>query len=246
MNAIHEMIHSPELGRAVHVWRYGHFGPTLVVFPSAAGFAHEWQQQGMIEVLAPLIDAGRLKVWCPESNVAEAWTRKDSTPAHRLERHAAYERFVLETLVPRIRSDLHQPDARLMTAGCSLGATYAANMALKQPEIFNWALCMSGRYDVTHFMDGHVALDLYFNCPLAYVPGLQGAALERVRRQTEITLVCGRGKWEEGCIEETIALGAVFRERQIPHRLDVWGEDVSHDWAWWRRQLAHHVAQRLG
>lgn len=242
MNGVYERIPSPQLGRDVHLWRYGHFGPVLLVFPSAAGFAHEWQQQGMIEVLRPWIDAGRLKVWCPESNVAEAWTRKEEPPSVRLEKHAAYERFVLDTLVPRIREDNHQPDARLLTAGCSLGATYAANMALKFPEIFQWALCMSGRYDVSHFVEGHRDLAVYFNCPLAYVAHLEGAALDRVTRQTSLTLVCGRGKWEEGCIEETLALGQLFRHKGIPHVLDIWGHDVSHDWVWWKRQLAHHIS----
>jgi esterase/lipase superfamily enzyme len=245
MQSVHELIESPELGRKVHVWRYGHFGPPLVVFPSAAGFAHEWQQQGMIDVLAPFIEAGRLKVYCPESNVAEAWTRKENPPEWRLERHHAYERFVTDTLVPAVRADLRQPDARLWTAGCSLGATYAANMALKRPDIFSWALCLSGRYALGHFMEGHASLDLYLNSPLAYVPGLHGAALDRVRAQTSISLVCGRGKWEEGCIEETIALGDVLEEKGIPHVTDIWGSDVSHDWAWWRRQLAHHLAGRL-
>jgi len=37
---------------------YGHFGPPVVVFPSAAGFAHEWDRQGMLAVLAPLVDGG--------------------------------------------------------------------------------------------------------------------------------------------------------------------------------------------
>ena len=49
MRAIHHLIDSPQLGRQMHVWQYGHFGPPVLVFPSAAGFAHEWHAQGMIE-----------------------------------------------------------------------------------------------------------------------------------------------------------------------------------------------------
>ncbi len=36
-----ERIHSPQLGRGLSLWSYGHFGPPLLVFPTAAGFAHE-------------------------------------------------------------------------------------------------------------------------------------------------------------------------------------------------------------
>ena len=101
-----ERIHSPQLGRGVSLWSYGHFGPPLLVFPTAAGFAHEWEAQGMVEALAPLLDAGKLKLYCPESNVAEAWTRRDNDAEWRIGRHVAYERFVVETLVPKIRVEI--------------------------------------------------------------------------------------------------------------------------------------------
>src|SRR5512134_1392701 len=48
-----ERVHSRELGRGVSLWSYGHWGPPVVVFPTAAGFAHEWEAQGMVEALAP-------------------------------------------------------------------------------------------------------------------------------------------------------------------------------------------------
>src|SRR5690349_4977630 len=127
----HLMLPSPAMGRDVHVWTYGWYGAPIVVFPTAAGFAHEWQAQGMVEALAPLIGAGKIKLYCPESNVSEVWTRKDADPAWRMERGAAYERFVLETLVPFVRADCRMPGAAIALAGSSLGGMYAANFALK-------------------------------------------------------------------------------------------------------------------
>jgi len=250
MYSRHERIGSPELGRDVHLWRFGHWGEPVLVFPSAAGFAHEWQRQGMVDALKPLIDAGRIKLYCPESNVAESWTRKQGHPSERHARHQAYESFVVETLVPYIRHDLNptaqagRPPARIAVTGCSLGALYAVNFALKHPETFHWALAMSGRYEVRGFLDGYDDHRVYFDNPLAYVPNLHGAALERTR-QTSVTLVCGRGKWEEGCIEETVALASAMRARGIPHECDLWGHDVAHDWAWWRRQAMHHLGRRF-
>jgi esterase/lipase superfamily enzyme len=239
-----ERVQSPQLGRGVSLWSYGHWGAPLLVFPTAAGFAHEWEAQGMLEALAPLVDGGRLKLYCPESNVAEAWTRRDSDPAWRIRRHAAYERFVVETLVPKIREDCRTPGIPIAVAGASLGAFYAANFALKHPEIFRWALCLSGRYEMTHFTDGFSDLEVYFNNPLAYLPQLEGEALERVRRNTHLVLVCGQGQWEEGCIEETRALGALLEAKAIPHELDLWGHDVAHDWGWWKRQAQFHLGRR--
>ena len=244
--ARHLMLPSPAMGRNVHLWTYGHFGAPLLVFPTAAGFAHEWQSQGMVEALTPLLAAGAIKLYCPESNVSEAWTKKEADPAWRMQRHAAYERFVMDTLVPFIREDCHVPDIPIGVTGASLGGMYAATFALKHPQVFDYALCMSGRYEVRNFTNGHDGPDVYFNNPLAFVPMLQGDELERVRRGTFVTLVCGRGKWEEGCIEETIELAEWLRRKEIPHERDLWGFDVAHDWNWWRRQVVHHLGRRYG
>lgn len=244
MEGRHVMIDSPDLGRQVHMWTYGWFGAPIIVFPSAAGFAHEWDAQGMIEVLSPLLRAGRIKLYCPESNVAEAWTRKENPPEWRIERHKAYERFVMNTLVPWVRSDCRSATMPLATAGCSLGASYAANFALKHPETFRYALCMSGRYQMTELTHGWNSPELYLHNPLAYVPNLGGEALDRVRANTYLTLVCGQGAYEEGCIEETIALAEVCQRKGIKHHRDIWGKDVSHNWIWWKRQAVMHLSHR--
>ncbi len=246
MHEKYTRIPSPELGRDVHLWQFGHFGPPVIVFPTAAGFAHEWRAQGMIDTLAPLIHAGKMKLYCPESNVAEALTRKDNPPQWRIDRYDVYERFILDTLVPYVRADCNSPRIPIATAGASLGALYAANMALKHPETFWWSLCLSGRYELRPFLDHHDSPQVYFSNPLAYVYNLSGEPLERVRQRTRLTLVCGRGKWEEGCIEETEELGAVLAHKGISCHTDIWGRDVSHDWIWWKRQAQYHFHRRLG
>lgn len=241
----HEMIPSKALGRDVHLWRYGHFGVPILVFPSAAGMAHEWDAHGMVESLEDVLEAGRIKLYCTESNVAEAWTRKDTDPEWRMERHKAYEQYVVDELVPWIREDCETPDIGITVTGTSLGALYSANFALKHPEVFRWALCLSGRYDTTWLTDGRNSHDIYLNNPIAYVPNLEGEVLERIRRNTHLTLVCGQGKWEDGNIEDTIALARHLEGKGIPHDRDLWGPDVSHQWEWWMRQVRYHLERRL-
>lgn len=241
MNSRHIMVPGGAFGRNVHLWAHGWWGKPVIAFPSAAGFAHEWQKEGMVDVLRPWIDAGRIKLYCPESNVSEAWTG-EADPAWRMSRHLAYERWVLNELLDFIREDCKMADVRPTVMGCSLGGFYSALATLKHPELFPRALCMSGRYEATRFTDGFQNADVYFNNPLAFVPNLSGAALERVR-QADLTLVVGRGPFEDGCIEETIALGQVLKEKRIPCELDVWGRDSKHDWDWWRKQLLHHASR---
>lgn len=246
MRRRHELIESRPMGRRMNVWCYGHFGAPLVVLPTAAGFAHEWEAQGMLDALADLIAGGKLKLYCPESNVSETWTNKEADPAWRARRHRDYEAFVADELVAWIRADCHAPAIRVAATGASLGGYYAANFALKYPETFHYALCMSGRYDITEFTGGFSNADVYFNNPLAYVSNLQGEHLERVRRHTHLALVCGQGPWEEGCIEETIALGEVLAAKGISHERDIWGHDVSHNWVWWQRQARLHLGKTFG
>src|SRR5690606_32976777 len=80
----HELLPGRVMGRPMHLWRYGHFGKPLLVFPTAAGFAHEWAAHDMVAALAELLDGGRLKLYCTESNVAEAWTRREQPAEQRI------------------------------------------------------------------------------------------------------------------------------------------------------------------
>ena len=241
----HDLIPSEAMGRRMHLWRYGSFGWPVLVFPSAAGMAHEWEAHGMIEVLGDLLERGQLKLYCTESNVAEAWTRKENPPAWRIKRHQAYERYIVDELAAFIRSDCRSAQIPIAITGTSLGAYYAANFALKYPKVFQYALCLSGRYDVTWMTEGYSDQDIYFNNPLAFVPNLEGDALEEVRGNTHLTLVCGQGKWEDGNIEDTLGLAELLQAKGISHERDLWGRDVSHEWIWWRRQARHHLERYL-
>lgn len=236
---------SPALGRRVHLWAYGSSGPALVAFPTAAGMAHEWQAAGAIDALEPLLSSGRLRLYCPESEACRSWTARDRPAAERLARHEAYERFVTHELVPWIEADCEEPGVVMGVAGASLGGTLAALLALKVPEKFPWALCLSGRYSTTPLLGGSGGPGAYFNDPLAFVPNLSGPALERVRRHTHLTLVVGRGPHEGRCVRETLWLARALVDRGISHQLDVWGRDVSHEWVWWQRQLRYHLDAML-
>jgi len=246
MKKRHEMISSGAMGRRVHMWCYGFFGPPILVFPSAAGFAHEWEAHGMVETLAPLIQAGKMKLYCVESNVSQAWTDKQTHPGTRIVKHSAYEQFVTSELVPWIQADCKTQAMPIAVVGCSLGGFYAANFALKFPHLFHYALCMSGRYDALQFTGGFTNSDIYFNNPLGYVAQLNGEPLVHIQNHTHLTLVCGQGAYEEGCIEETIALGRLLQSKNIPNFIDIWGKESRHDWTWWKKQTTKHLAKLVG
>ena len=108
-----------------------------------------------------------------------------------------YQDFVVTNLVEAIRFDCKSADIKIGLVGCSLGAFHAANFALKFPHLFNYALGMSGRYDLEKIINAQSgSQDVYFNNPMAYLPNLHGDALEHVRHNTHIALVCGQGAWD--------------------------------------------------
>lgn len=243
MNGTYSRVPSQHLGRRVHMWQFGTQGQPIVVFPSAAGMAHEWQASDAVATLSPLIRAGRIRLICPESNVAEAWTH-GGHPHDRLDRHRAYERFIAEELIPAELAKSPGHD-RVVTTGCSFGAFYASNFALKYPELVKWALCVSGRYRTEAFMEGFYDDRVYFTDPLHYVPNMEGELLDNVRK-TSITLVVGTGPHEGRCIQETHDMAWVLGQKGIPHQTDIWGRDAGHHWSWWRRQIWMHLAHRFG
>jgi esterase/lipase superfamily enzyme len=205
--------------------------------------AHEWQHSGAVEALQPWIDAGQIKLYCPESNVSVAWTG-EGDPAWRLAQHARYERFITEDLVRYIREDCATPEIKIATTGCSFGAYYAVNTALKHPDKFHYALGMSGRYRPETFLDGYRGPELYMHHPMAHVSGLSGEPLSAAQG-VEVVLVAGQGNFEGNCTHETREMASVLKAKGIPATLDVWGHDVSHEWVWWRRQLLHHLGRKF-
>ena len=237
-----------ELTSAGGGWRgqvvgYGHWGTPVVVFPSEAGRAWDFENNGMVDAVRWLLDAGRVKLYCVDAADAVTWSDRSVPLEERAARHDHYERWVLEQVVPYVHQDSGgvQP---ILTVGCSLGAYHAANIALRNANVFPRAIAMSGSYDPTAWHAwgdrGHAT---YFHNPMDYVERLGGEHLEWLRSRVRVLLVCGQGQWEDttGALESSKRLDGLLSEKGIKHELDLWGHDVPHDWPSWRAQFAHHL-----
>ena len=223
------------------VLAYGHYGRPVVVFPSENGEVWDWEDRGMIDALAGLLDAGRVKLYCLPSFDRESWTRGDLPLEERAQRHGHYEWWVLTRLLPFVQADSHTHEA--VVTGASFGAYHAANFCLKRADLFPLAICMSGVYDVSVQGGGERGHAVYFNNPMDYVSHLHGDHLDWLRRTASVLLVCGQGQWEDttGALESTKRFAGQLGEKGIPCELDLWGHDVPHDWPSWRNQIAHHL-----
>lgn len=233
---------SPELGWSPRVIAYGSYGRPVLVFPSSEGRAEDFESNGMVEAVRPLIQAGRVKLYCLDSWDSGSWYRGDLPLEERARRHEAYERWVVEGVVPYVDADCGGRQDMVVT-GCSFGAYHAANLALRRADLFPLALCFSGVYDLSVLGWGERGTSFHLNNPLWSLGATEGDHLDWLRSRLSLLLVCGQGQWEDttGALDSTVAFGRLCQEKALRVEVDLWGHDVPHDWPSWRAQLAHHL-----
>jgi esterase/lipase superfamily enzyme len=221
---------------------YGHYGRPLLAFPSERGHCYDYENMGMVDAIASLIDGGRVKLYCVDTIDGQTWHDESLPLEERARRYGAYEEWILGTVVPFINDDCGGPQEIAVT-GPSFGAYHAANLALKRADLFPLAICHSGVYDGSVVRWGDRGDAVYFNNPMDYVSNLGGDHLDWLRTRLSFLLLCGQGQWEDttGALESTKRFSALLGEKGIRHELDLWGHDVPHDWPSWRAQLAHHL-----
>lgn len=244
MDRVQTEIRGEGLDRPGTVIRYGHFGRPVIAFPSEAGRAWDYENNGMVDAVRTLIDAGRIKLYAVDSFDHMSWANYSLPTEERANRHGLFENWIVRHVVPMI--DVDSPGhGGIVTTGCSMGAFHAVNFALKRADLFPVAVGLSGNYDPTQWRGwGETGEATYLNNPLAYVAGTSGAHLDWLRQAVQILLVVGEGPFEvhpTKSLPGARQLAAVLAEKQIPHQLDVWGQDSAHDWPWWRKQIAYHL-----
>jgi esterase/lipase superfamily enzyme len=233
---------APQLGWSPRVIAFGSYGRPVLVFPSSQGRAEDVESNGLAEAVRPLIDAGRVKLYCLDSWDGGSWYRHDLPLEERARLHESYERWVVEGAVPFVDADCGGRQEMIVT-GCSFGAYHAVNLALRRADLFPLALGLSGVYDLSALGRGERGTSFHLNNPLWSLGAAEGEHLEWLRSRLSLLLVCGQGQWEDttGALESTRALGRLAAEKGLRVETDLWGHDVPHDWPSWRAQLAHHL-----
>lgn len=240
---------SPHLGREMALNVYGHWGAPMIVFPCSRGRYFDYEGMGMISAISGFIDRGMVKLFCVDSLDAESWYDFNASPVDRNARHDAYDRYIVNEVVAFIRDHCSQPEVRVMTNGCSMGAYHAVNTFFRHPEHFAGCIALSGLYRLDRPEFGMSAADIpavYFNSPVHYLAGLSDARYLDRYRDSRIVVCAGQGAWEAEAVEDTRALETIFNEKDIPAWVDLWGADVNHDWPWWYKQMNHFLGNLYG
>ncbi|WP_263410076.1 esterase family protein [Terriglobus tenax] len=227
---------SPALGREMELLVFGHAGIPTLVFPTSQGRFYDFENNGMVQAVQRQIDHGQLQLFCVDSVDSESWYNREAPPRWRIGRHLQYEQYILNEVTPLVRQKNHAP--QLTLAGCSFGGFHAASMALRHPETFTGMLSISGAFDLSCLLNGYSDEDSYLLFPTYFLPNLYDPwYLDRYRKNV---YVLATGVHDQ-CWDQNEKLAAVMRQKGIPVRLDVWGDNAGHDWPWWRRMAAQYL-----
>lgn len=226
---------SPALGRDMHVARYGDYGKPLILFPTAGGDHLDNERFKLIEVLRPLIEARRLKVYCCGSISAQAWCDDKAPPWHKSWLQDRFDDYLHGELLPAVRSDSGQVPT-VAAAGASLGGYNAITAACRHPADFDLAIGLSGTYDFDRWMGQHRDLAYYYNQPLYFVPNLPDGPQLDALRAVRFVVASGRGRYEAP--DESRRIAEVLRAKGVRDVfLELWDGSWHHDWPTWRAML---------
>ena len=229
---------SHRLEQEMPLVRWGHYGTPVLLFPTAGGDAEEIERFHMITVLAPLIDAGRIKVYSTDSVAGRVWFSGEHSPEFCSLFQNRFDDFIYREVTPAIRADCGSNDIEIIAAGASIGAFNAVATVCRHPDAYRMAIAMSGTFDLSKYLTGRMTDDFYFSSPLHYLPNLDGPQLELLRRRF-VLIPSGEGRWED--IGESWRLANMLGAKGIPNRVDSWGTEWDHDWQTWREMLPKYL-----
>ena len=233
--------YSPALGHDMEIKTYGFYGKPLMVFPAQAGRFFDFENFGMVEAIAPQIEAGQVKLFCVDSIDSQSWVNFEAHPADRARRHQDYDRYITEEVVPFVHQHCGGSEQKLIATGASMGGYHAGNFFFRHPDIFDIVIALSGVFQLKLFVGDYMDENVYFNSPINYLSRLEDSWYLDRYRKSKIIICCGQGAWEDEMIADAHQMKEILTALDIPHWVDFWGYDVNHDWPWWRKMLPYFL-----
>lgn len=242
--------YSPALGREMECKVYGHAGRPVLFIPCQDGRFYDFENFHMTDVWAPWIESGQVMVFSIDTIDEETWSNKYGDPRWRICRYEDWIRYITDEMVPFIQSVVNEcngwdDEPGILVTGCSLGATHAANLFFRRPDLFDGLLALSGIYTAEYGFDSYMDDLVYNNSPVHYLANMptDHPYIDLYNERNAIICV-GQGPWE--LTDETRRLHHILLEKGINIWVDYWGYDCAHDWDWWYKQVDYFVPYLLG
>lgn len=231
--------YSPSLNKQMPIVSYGEKGFALLLIPTAAADYLEYERFQLIDVLAPYINSGKVRVFSIDSINEESWLNNKMLGEHKGIRHNQFNNYIYNEVIPFIKNNT-QEGTKIITCGASFGALHSMNLFLKRPDLIDGVLAMSGVYNLSDYSKGFYDEQVYFNSPMHYMPNLENhEILEQIRKSNHIIIATGSGDYEDPDASREFA--GVLYNKGITYKLDVWGNEWKHDWPTWRSMVPFYV-----
>lgn len=248
MDGIYYKEWSAVLDRAMEFKRYGHSGVPVLALPARGGRFYDWENNGMPDAIAQLLNEGKVQLFCADSIDGEAVLNGDAPVRRRAEMEEKYFVYLTAELAPRVLAlNGAAKGTRLWCVGIDLGAVHAVNCRLRRPQQFAGAIGLSGIYDLARFWGSEKDDLVLRSSPLLYL-GEKGIANKLTLAKAEensLMLCAGQGAYEDDAKADTQALADLLKAEGLPAHLELWGGDVSHEWYWWGKMLGLFVPRIL-
>lgn len=238
MEVVDYTLHSEELDRDFDVTVYGGSGWPVIVFPEGDSTCTSWENGGLVDAIAPLLNAGKAQLFCVDSMDDEGWYARSTLPEYRIENIHAYFDFVRKDFVPFVVQHSLSERAPLL-AGVGIGALNATVTLLSDPTPFGGLLAVSGNYDVRNFLDGEPDEEWLGVSPVDLAKSLDDGKSDgklRAIKRIPVAFVCGQHASEDGIASQR-AMDEAFSAADAGATFEYWGYDVSHDWVWWAEEV---------
>ena len=229
------------LERDMHVLVHGHGGVPVIAVPCQDGMCDNWESFQMQDTLGDYIESGRIQLFGIDTVDRESWSDTNGDKGWRAWMQERYFHYIVDEAVPFIRY-INGGNALPIVTGFSLGATHAAIVFYRRPDIFSGMLACSGCYDARHFWDGWCDDNLYNNSPCQFLANMPNDHFYiDMYNHRRSAICCGQGAWENEAIHTGGILKDIFQQKGINTWVDFWGYDVNHDWPWWRKQIRYFM-----
>lgn len=238
--------YSNRLNREMNLRIYGHTGTPLLILPTQDSMCDNFENFGMIDTLAPQIEAGKIQLFCVDTVDKDTWSNVWGDKGWRAAYQEAYYNYLIEEVLPFIRTE-NGTGKLPIPVGCSLGGLHAAIVFFRRPELFGGMLSLSGVYDAKFFFDGWLNETLYNNSPVDFLANMPADhPYIQQYNQKPIILCVGQGRWEDEGRRTTAMMRDICNSKGIHIWADFWGYDVDHDWCWWKKQIVYFLPYLLG
>jgi len=223
---------------------YGTSGKPVVAFPCSQSHENLWEDFGMVDSLAEYIESGQIQLFAMDSIDDDTFFRTDCNRNKALRCYERYLSYIANEFLPSLVETSGQ---KVLLTGCSMGAYHAANIFFRWPELADSVIALSGVYSPQWFLDleDHMTDTARANSPLDYLTDPIDDARKEQYCSSKLIFCAGKGDGEADMLSDTQALADVLAAQGIEAWVDVWGDDVTHDWPWWKQQMNYFLPTAL-